>query len=764
MDNSTEEDLASSCHELVLQQDSHKAATTDGSGLVAAVVLNSLQLLVALAVVGCLSRMQRSRKAFMPLLDGDSHVRTMLALVLKAATMNSEDYLSIDGQIVVRLCQLGFKFFFVGTLTSGVLVPLYVHSDGSQKGVLRASTSNLTAKEDKWVFHAAIVAAYVQVAVFFFLMHEEWGHFVKIRHRHFAKVARGECGPSAAQAQYSLMVERVPKESQNPEALRRFFGKLFDGIHSCILQRDTAQLHKMQVLETATSSICCGLPCFKKTITTGVQGIYKLERGVTRTARSTVQAVSSIAEGGTVGLRGVANTGVDLIHNIGSSLASVARWEDESSDEEQIEPASTAFVTLRSLRDRITAEQVIIYSASNTDKSEGSFKDWVIHPAPEACDIVWQNVSIAATEVKYRSFGGVILCFFGFSVWAIPVGAIQAAVSENNLQSWAPHLLNFLETHLVRLCPVLFVYLPVLALMGLLFLLPYMLTEFSTRFEGRKTKSEIVRMVLWRNFLFQLATLWATVFSGTISNSIREIVEHPACVYVILGRSIPKVSVYFTSFVIARIGISLPLLLLPIGSFLVLFRISKPEPQYCELATEAVNIAIVFVLGLMYSLIAPLILPACMVYFGLATLVYRWKFLNVYTPQFSCAGAFWYDLFDGVMIGLFLGLLSQVGLATLYVGAKTPEFYAMGLLPWLALAFTFYCKTRLAPLSKSMPYQDAVRIDRENSAEVCSMFLRDFYKDPILKPPPLIEEGAESGSGSSSDEDGNPGSSSSEGS
>mmetsp|Transcript_92991 Transcript_92991/g.277576 ORF Transcript_92991/g.277576 Transcript_92991/m.277576 type:complete len:773 (-) Transcript_92991:115-2433(-) len=745
-------DAYTSCQELSLSKTD--AANTDGSAILTAVILNSVQLLVATALLGCLSRSKRSRSVFAPLRAGETHLRALLGSVREAATADTKERMPIDGQIVVRLCQLGLKFFALGTLTACVLIPLYEQGAGRQKGVLRVTTSNLT-QEDGWTFRAITVAAYLQAAAFFFLMHEEWGHFVRIRHRHFARVARGECGPSAAQAQYSLMVERVPKDARTPEAIRGFFAELFDGIHSCVLQRDTAELYKMQVYETATASVCCGLPCCRRTVHAGVQGIVRLERGVTRTARSTAQAVGAIAEGGATGLFGVAHTGVDLMHNIGQNIASVARWGAELSDEDQIEPASTAFVTLLKVSDRVTAEQVILFSADGHGGTGGSFKDWVVRPAPEARDILWQNVPLSASEVKYRSLCGVFICFLGFSVWTLPVTAIQAAVSRENLRHWTPRLLDLMERHLSYGCGLILGYLPVLALLGLLFFLPYVLHEFAVRFEGRKVKSDVVCVVMWRNFLFQLATLWATVFSGTISNSFYQIWDHPACVYVILGRSIPKVSVYFTSFVIARIGISLPLLLLPITSFLSLFHITKPEPQYCDFPTEAVNVAIVFVLGLMYSLVAPAILPACTVYFGLATLVYRWKFLNVYTPQFSCAGSFWAELFTGVMIGLFLGLLSLVGLAAIYAGTRTPEFYAIAVLPACAFLFHIYCKVRLAPLSVAMPYQDAVRIDRESAAQVCAAFAEDYYKDPILKPRGGEGEGSSSGSedlGSSSGE------------
>merc|ERR1712050_655753 len=86
----------------------------------------------------------------------------------------------------------------------------------------------------------------------------------------------------------------------------------------------------------------------------------------------------------------------------------------------------------------------------------------------------------------------------------------------------------------------------------------------------------------------------------------------------------------------------------------------------CAYGSEAATAALVMVIGLTYSFIAPAILPACAIYFGLAALVYRWLFTYVYTPEFDSEGAFWYDLFNSVLLGLLLGTLSLVALARNY--------------------------------------------------------------------------------------------------
>eukprot|EP00438_Fugacium_kawagutii_P018320 Skav212469 [mRNA] locus=scaffold385:322914:323309:- [translate_table: standard] len=63
---------------------------------------------------------------------------------------------------------------------------------------------------------------------------------------------------------------------------------------------------------------------------------------------------------------------------------------------------------------------------------------------------------------------------------------------------------------------------------------------------------------------------------------------------------------------------------------------------------------------------APAILWVCLLYFAFATLAYRWLFQYVYHEEFDSGGAFWYDLFNALLIGQLLSTLSLLGLATLY--------------------------------------------------------------------------------------------------
>ena len=101
-------------------------------------------------------------------------------------------------------------------------------------------------------------------------------------------------------------------------------------------------------------------------------------------------------------------------------------------------------------------------------------------------------------------------------------------------------------------------------------------------------------------------------------------------------------------------------------SFSVFLLIHMKFINLCE--AEVTNITIVFVLALMYCVVAPLMMPACisagpegllyvvseagltlleprstrgLIYFGLAFTVYKWLFVHVYSKQFDLMGELW---------------------------------------------------------------------------------------------------------------------------
>ena len=273
--------------------------------------------------------------------------------------------------------------------------------------------------------------------------------------------------------------------------------------------------------------------------------------------------------------------------------------------------------------------------------------------------------------------------------------------------------------------------------------------------EGQKLREQVARTTLIRNFYFQLASLYALVGGGTFWASARQIVMKPFCAGQILALSIPKVAVYFTTFVIARVGYALLWILqldrVCVGLCGTLRRASgklvrlciccgprrkkEPapplEPVACWIGYEVTPMAIVLVIANMYSIIMPLVMPTCALYFAVASCMYRWLFISVYTQDFDCEGAFWYEIFNGSMVGLHLGALVVCGI----VMGRRPlslQMWTAWLLPVLTIRFQVRCNARFQPLASAMSLEDAVAVDRRMgpTTEGCSP---DYYVDPIDK-------------------------------
>lgn len=83
-------------------------------------------------------------------------------------------------------------------------------------------------------------------------------------------------------------------------------------------------------------------------------------------------------------------------------------------------------------------------------------------------------------------------------------------------------------------------YLPVLALLGLLLILPVLFEYIATHYEHRKTFSDIQASMVGRYFYYQLVTIYVTVTAGSLLKSLANIIDHPSAIFELLGESLPS--------------------------------------------------------------------------------------------------------------------------------------------------------------------------------------------------------------------------------
>lgn len=372
----------------------------------------------------------------------------------------------------------------------------------------------------------------------------------------------------------------------------------------------------------------------------------------------------------------------------------------------------TAFVTFTSLSDRVVAEQVVLAHPTK----------WQTSAAPEVRDIVWANAAVRTREAQAREFLGIVAVGVGLGFWSVVVGFVQAVavLAARNLQG--------LKLSCPSMYTFLLKYVPVLMLMLLQWMLPYVLWFGVIGYEKCKTKSVASRRVLWRNLAFQFATLYVTVISQSLSDSFKNQLSRvmEQSMTEVLGKlsdEVPSVAWYFVSYVMARTGITLPMLLL----FPVL---SGGGPVAPDFAYEAASLGMVLVLGLTYSVICPIIMPVCMLYFAFAYFVYCWLFRYAYSPDFDCAGAFWRELYCGAVIGLLFGTLSLAALVGGRTSWTSSPFVALLLLAVVVLLLHSILYKRWTHPSQFISLEEAGDADG-----LCTVppLQADYYLHPAIR-------------------------------
>merc|ERR1712232_122865 len=73
------------------------------------------------------------------------------------------------------------------------------------------------------------------------------------------------------------------------------------------------------------------------------------------------------------------------------------------------------------------------------------------------------------------------------------------------------------------------------------------------------------------------------------------------------------------------------------------------------------------------------------------------------------------------------------GLAVIYTGQFSPQHIIVTVLPFLVVFFAHYLQSHFTSLANTMPYEDAVEIDRMKNIQLIHNFDAEYYVDPILK-------------------------------
>lgn len=296
----------------------------------------------------------------------------------------------------------------------------------------------------------------------------------------------------------------------------------------------------------------------------------------------------------------------------------------------------------------------------------------VVEISPD--DVIWDNMSMRWWESYVRP-AVVIVTIVGLVIgWAFPV-SFTAILSQIRTLTATVTWLHWLAPAPKEVFSIIQGVLPQAILALLLILLP-MILRFLAKTQGNYTGMGVELSVqkYYFAFLFVQVFLVISISSG-ITTIITQITHDPQSVPAILAQNLPKASNYFFSYLLLQalsvsagdlvqiMGLVEWFLLAPLLDDTARQKwhrqINLPNMQWGTFFPVYTNLACI---GLVYSIISPLIMVFNIITFSLFWLVYRYNTLYVTKFRFDTGGLLYPTAINQLFTGLYLMELCLIGL------------------------------------------------------------------------------------------------------
>ena len=205
------------------------------------------------------------------------------------------------------------------------------------------------------------------------------------------------------------------------------------------------------------------------------------------------------------------------------------------------------------LRDRQLSSAFIFFTSRVTAAAAGQslharlVDTWTVMNAPEPRELIWSNLSLNYYSREVRKYIVYFIVALAIFFYMIPIGFISALTTLENLTKLLPFIKPVVDIVAIR--TVLEAYLPQIALIVFLALLPTMLM-FLSKVEGIPTESHAVRATSGKYFYFTVLNVFIGVtLSGTLFGNFKDMKNHPNEIATILGKGLPDNATFFLTFV-----------------------------------------------------------------------------------------------------------------------------------------------------------------------------------------------------------------------
>ncbi|KAK2762844.1 hypothetical protein FQN54_001019 [Arachnomyces sp. PD_36] len=347
-------------------------------------------------------------------------------------------------------------------------------------------------------------------------------------------------------------------------------------------------------------------------------------------------------------------------------------------------------------------------------------------------DVIWDNMSIKWWERYVRTFGVVIIVSAMVIGWAFPVAFTGLLSQLSYLEGrfswlrWLSELPEWLISAIQGILPPLFLAI-------LMALLPLIL-RFLTRNQGLHTGMAIELTVQNYFFAFLFVQLFLVVSISSSFSSIFNSFKDVTSVPEILAQNIPKAANYFFSYMVLQaMSVSAGALVQIFGliSWFILAPILDSTARMKWARTTNLNqmqwgtffpvYTTLASIGLIYCVIAPLILVFNVLTFGLFWFVYRYNTLYVTKFRFDTGGLLFPKAINQLFAGIYVMEICLIGMFFLVRDDKGDvacegQAICMIVVLILTVGFQYFLNEAFDPLFRYLPItleEEATRRDEE---------------------------------------------------
>ncbi|XP_028397806.1 CSC1-like protein ERD4 [Dendronephthya gigantea] len=560
------------------------------------------------------------------------------------------DLVGFDIFVYLRFIRLCLKFFAI-ILPYGLLVllPLNINGTADLKGMSSLTMGNIELKSNMYWAH--FVGVWIYSVIIYFLLYREWKTFTHYRQIYLRK---------GYEEQYSILVTDLPAYLRNNQNLDEFLKNVFPG-------------------KVISVHVFKAVPRWSELIDAHDDMIWKYEH-----AEALHQHSNQRPSHKKFILFG---TKYDSITFYESRLKHL---HDKMTCEQNLSHASlpTAAVTFKSLQDAAIGLQTCWNNSPVTS---------YVTQAPAPSDVIWENIGLVKYYRTIRYVIVAICLFFLVFFWSVPVLIVSSMVSLDALQK----KFSFLEG--VNRLPYIvkgFIegFLATIVLEIFFAILPDLMA-YLARVEGIVSRSGVAVSCIGKLFIFQIVNKFLGIlFGGALLSRLHDIIDYPTRIPQILAESMPSMANFFVKVIMLRTFTGYPMEMLSLFRVLL---VSIKRKWFCKTARENneawqpppvrypgmyANNLFVFIIGISYSVLSPVVLVFVVIYFGLAYVVRFYCLIYVRKTSFKAGGKMWPKVFNRMMIGIFVFQLLMVGV----FGLKENHLVSLLCLPLPVLSFMFY--------------------------------------------------------------------------